>query len=53
MRIDQESPEPPDVIAHIAAFDTYPDSPYAASARHTFDLASNFQRPGQRAPRIF
>jgi putative acetyltransferase len=40
MRIEQESPNQPDVIVLIADLDTYQDSLYPAEARYALDLAS-------------
>lgn len=40
MRVDQESPNQPDVIALIADLDAYQDSLYPAEARYALDLAS-------------
>jgi len=40
MRVEQESPNQPDVIALIADLDTYQDSLYPAEARYALDLAS-------------
>lgn len=40
MRIEQESPNQPDVIALIADLDAYQDSLYPAEARYALDLAS-------------
>ena len=40
MRVEQESPNQPDVIALIAALDAYQDSLYPAEARYALDLAS-------------
>ena len=38
MRVEQESPNQPDVIALIADLDTYQDSLYPAEARYALDL---------------
>jgi len=40
MRVEQESPNQPDVIALIADLDAYQDSLYPAEARYALDLAS-------------
>ncbi len=40
MRVSQESPDQPDVIALIADLDAYQDSLYPAEARYALDLAS-------------
>ena len=40
MRVNQESPDQPDVIALIADLDAYQDSLYPAEARYALDLAS-------------
>ena len=40
MRVEQEPPNQPDVIALIADLDAYQDSLYPAEARYALDLAS-------------
>lgn len=40
MRVAQESPNQPDVVALIADLDAYQDSLYPAEARYALDLAS-------------
>lgn len=40
MRVSQENPDQPDVIALIADLDAYQDSLYPAEARYALDLAS-------------
>ena len=40
MRVEQESPNQPDVVALIADLDAYQDSLYPAEARYALDLAS-------------
>ena len=40
MRVEQESPNQPDVIALIADLDAYQDSLYPAEARYALNLAS-------------
>jgi putative acetyltransferase len=40
MRVTQESPDQPDVIALIAELDAYQDTLYPAEARYALDLAS-------------
>jgi len=40
MRVTQEAPDQPDVIALIAELDAYQDTLYPAEARYALDLAS-------------